>query len=73
MMELKQISAGEIKSIVESLQEGIVVVQNEKMVYQNKIYEQFQNQDDDNKDAIEKLDIKMFKMQKNIEESANQK
>ena len=43
------------------------------MVYQNKIYEQFLNQDDNSKDAIEKLDIKMFKMQKNIEESANQK
>ena len=32
-MEQKEISFQEIKSIVQSLQEGIVVVQNNKMIY----------------------------------------
>ena len=33
VMELKQMSANEIKSIVKSLNEGILVIQNSKIVY----------------------------------------
>ena len=38
-MELKENSAKEIKSLVNSLKEGIIVVENHTMIYQNKISE----------------------------------
>ena len=61
MMELKDISAKEIKSIVKSLQEGILVIQNEKTIYENKNSHKFMKIDDKNLNC-DKLDIKMFKI-----------
>ena len=51
---------------MDSLQEGILVVQNQKIVFCNKIYEKLTKQENE-MEEINMLDVKMFTKMKLLE------
>ena len=47
IMENKQMFAKELNKIVDSLQEGILVIQNDNIVFKNKIFQNFVDNESD--------------------------
>jgi hypothetical protein len=62
-------SQREINQIIQSLEEGIVVIQNEKILFQNKIFDEILKQSR-NKNTEEIMHMKLFRIVKN-ESSGN--